>query len=224
MKLNKVLALALSGVMAVSMLAGCKGGSANGEQGNTEQPVVSTDAVKVMNDAQKDVVFANNEALASALKAAVAKAKTTDISGANYTAQQVKSNSNENIGKNIYASLNTKVTGLSTTAMNDDDSYGKAVLSAGQKTTVNLYIIEADGLDEAQALKIVAKAMKTEEYTDAYSNTANNKDLKAEYTGAVSVEKVVKTNEDGDTHSAYLIAVSVTQTVTETSDAITNNT
>ena len=221
MKLNKVLALALSGVMAVSMLAGCKGGSANGEQGNTEQPVVSTDAVKVMNDAQKDVVFANNEALASALKAAVAKAKTTDIKDADYTATLV--NNTVGKGKNIYASLNTKVTGLSTIAMSADSSYGKAVLSAGQETTVNLYIIEADGLDEAQALKIVAKAMKTEEYTDAYSNTANNKDLKAEYTGAVSVEKVVKTNEDGDTHSAYLIAVSVTQTVTETSDAITNN-
>ena len=226
MKLNKVLALALSGVMAVSMLAGCKGGSANGEQDNTEQPVVSTDAVKVMNDAQKDVVFANDEALASALKAAVAKAKTTDIEGATYNAQQVKSNSKEDIGKNIYASLNTKVTGLSSTPMNDSTSgYGKVVLSAGQKVMINLYIVEADGLDEAQALKIVAKDMKTDEYTDAYSNkTTTNKDLKAEYTGAVSVEKVVKTNEDGDTHSAYLIAVSVTQTVTETSDAITNNT
>ena len=222
MKLNKVLALALSGVMAVSMLAGCKGGSANGEQGNTEQPVVSTDAVKVMNDAQKDVVFANNEALASALKAAVAKAKTTDISGADYTATLVNNTADK--GKAIYDSLKSKVTGLTTVALSANNMYGNAVLTVGQKTQINLFIVEADGLEEAQALKIVAKAMNTDDYTDAYSNkTTTNKDFKAEYTGAVSVEKVVRTNEDGDTHSAYLIAVSVTQTVTETSDAITNN-
>ena len=223
MKLNKVLALALSGVMAVSMLAGCKGGSANGEQGNTEQPVVSTDAVKVMNDAQKDVVFANNEALASALKAAVAKAKTTDISGADYTATLVNNTADK--GKAIYDSLKSKVTGLTTTELSANNMYGNAVLTVGQKTQINLFIVEADGLEEAQALKIVAKAMNTDDYTDAYSNQATtNKDFKAEYTGAVSVEKVVRTNEDGDTHSAYLIAVSVTQTVTETSDAITNKT
>lgn len=41
MKLNKMLALALSGVMAVSMLAGCSGAPSNGEEGQ-EQPVVDT--------------------------------------------------------------------------------------------------------------------------------------------------------------------------------------
>ena len=37
MKLNKVLALALSGVMAVSMLAGCSNNSGNGGQNGEEQ-------------------------------------------------------------------------------------------------------------------------------------------------------------------------------------------
>ena len=40
MKLNKVLALALSGVMAVSMLAGCSGNPADGEQGGDQGEVV----------------------------------------------------------------------------------------------------------------------------------------------------------------------------------------
>ena len=40
MKLNKVLALALSGVMAVSMLAGCSGAPVNGEQEGEQGEVV----------------------------------------------------------------------------------------------------------------------------------------------------------------------------------------
>ena len=55
MKLNKVLALALSGVMAVSMLAGCKGNTPdNGGQG--EQEVV-TGAAAVLNDEQDVIDF-----------------------------------------------------------------------------------------------------------------------------------------------------------------------
>ena len=41
MKLNKVLALALSGVMAVSMLAGCSNNSGNGGQNGGEQPLLT---------------------------------------------------------------------------------------------------------------------------------------------------------------------------------------
>ena len=53
MKLNKVLALALSGVMAVSMLAGCSGNPADGEQGNNQgDTTVDTSVASVLNDEQ----------------------------------------------------------------------------------------------------------------------------------------------------------------------------
>src|SRR5699024_6840594 len=51
MKLNKVLALALSGVMAVSMLAGCSGNSGNGGQ-NGEEQVPATGIVAAVNNGQ----------------------------------------------------------------------------------------------------------------------------------------------------------------------------
>lgn len=55
MKLNKVLALALSGVMAVSMLAGCSNNSGNGGQnGEGEPPVTDTTIAADLNEAQKD--------------------------------------------------------------------------------------------------------------------------------------------------------------------------
>ena len=52
MKLNKVLALALSGVMAVSMLAGCSGNPGNGGQEGEGESTVDTTVASVLNDEQ----------------------------------------------------------------------------------------------------------------------------------------------------------------------------
>lgn len=52
MKLNKVLALALSGVMAVSMLAGCSGNPGNGGQEGEGETTVDTTVASVLNDEQ----------------------------------------------------------------------------------------------------------------------------------------------------------------------------
>lgn len=61
MKLNKVLALALSGVMAVSMLAGCSNNSGNGGQNGEGDVIVtpSTGAAAILNDEQDKVEFTN---------------------------------------------------------------------------------------------------------------------------------------------------------------------
>ena len=52
MKLNKILALALSGVMAVSMLAGCSGNPGNGGQEGEGETTVDTTVASVLNDEQ----------------------------------------------------------------------------------------------------------------------------------------------------------------------------
>ena len=54
MKLNKVLALALSGVMAVSMLAGCSNNSGNGGQNGEEQTPATIQVAAVLNEEQAD--------------------------------------------------------------------------------------------------------------------------------------------------------------------------
>ena len=78
MKLKKITSLALAGVMAVSMLAGCSGkGDANGDNGN-DNPVVTpstTSIIKALNDGQS----ASNDVkvdfkVDSELDAALAKA------------------------------------------------------------------------------------------------------------------------------------------------------
>ena len=212
MKLNKMLALALSGVMAVSMLAGCSGAPSNGEEGDKEQPTTSN-AVAVMNDAQDDVTFSSNPANDSALKAAVEKAKFGDIDDATYTpSASVKSGS-------VYSALLNKVEGFSANAITNNTE-----LKAEDKTSsAVLYMVEADGLSEEQAVKIVAKLLKTDEYVD--SSVGNKGDVyNADYTGSVSVEKVSKTDSVNDkTESAYMILVSITKTVTKTSQTGNSN-
>ena len=69
MKLNKVLALALSGVMAVSMLAGCSNNSGNGgQEGEGEQTPATIQVAADLNkaiseDTQKKVTFTDDGAL-----------------------------------------------------------------------------------------------------------------------------------------------------------------
>ena len=78
MKLNKVMALALSGLMAVSMLAGCSNGTPNGEENNEGQNT-TTNAVSVMNEAQDTVEFAVNSNFEAVLNAAKAMVAYGDI-------------------------------------------------------------------------------------------------------------------------------------------------
>lgn len=73
MKLNKVLALALSGVMAVSMLAGCSGNPGNGGQEGEQPPVADNTIASVLNDEQKDNEVKVNFTYSSSLEAALEK-------------------------------------------------------------------------------------------------------------------------------------------------------
>ena len=90
MKLNKVLALALSGVMAVSMLAGCSGNSGNGGQNGEEQPPVDdTTIASVLNDEQADNDVKVNFTYSSSLETALQK--TLSVVGGNESETTVES-------------------------------------------------------------------------------------------------------------------------------------
>ena len=88
MKLNKVLALALSGVMAVSMLAGCSGNPGNGgQEGEGEQVPATGVSVNVGNlikaDLDEDVnidfvTFADDNVLDKALDYTMGKVGVVD--------------------------------------------------------------------------------------------------------------------------------------------------
>ena len=205
MKLNKVMALALSGLMAVSMLAGCSSDPSNGDGGNTEVTPPASDATSVMNDALKYVTFDDDTDFNSALTASAPKATFSDAKG-NYTATLIQSTAN-----GVYKALNDKLPAGDLTTGNPVFNTTNGAVAGKSDTKAALYYIESEGLDEEVALKQVAKLLDNAVYypevitlgTDRYS---------VEYTGKVSIVEVSATDADV-TETAYYIAVSITRNV-----------
>ena len=206
MKLNKVLALALSGVMAVSMLAGCnKGGSTpdDGDQG-TVTPAVG--AAAAMNNVQDVIEFKDSEDLNARLTAAIAEAKYNDVKDASFTVSAPAKSGN------IYTYLQKNLGSV----------YGfKNVISTfspkkGESSSLTyLYVVESENISQETALNLVAVNLTANQATNYPSDAKVGNDwYAANYTGEVSVANVTKTEPEGTkTESAYVILVRVTQTV-----------
>ena len=200
MKLNKVMALALSGLMAVSMLAGCSNGTPNGEENNEGQNT-TTNAVSVMNEAQDTVEFAVNSNFEAVLNAAKAKVAYGDIKSLTFDVQGSGNDS-------VYKAMDDKLANAE--GLTTDKLVFKAPAHAGDVTTKTvIYKVESDGLSEEAALKAVAKEMDMDKYPTVV--TIRPSSYEANYTGSVSIVNVTA-SDAGETASAYYIAVQVTQT------------
>ena len=204
MKLNKVLALALSGLMAVSMLAGCSNGTPNGEENNQGQEVV-TDAASTMNKLQDKVEFKADSTLETILAAAMDKVTASEIK--NLTA----SVSGPYASGSVHDYLDNKLP--SEYNVSNNITYATAAGSDKEVTTTVIYMLKSGTFDEDTALAFVANTMQMGNYKDTYAT--GGKQYSVDYTGAVSIQNVTKTAEDGKTYSAYVVAVAVTQTPAE---------
>ena len=205
MKLNKVMALALSGLMAVSMLAGCSNGTPNGEENNQGQEVV-TDAASTMNKLQDKVEFKADSTLETILAAAMDKVTASEI-------KNLTANANGPYASgSVYDYLNNKLP--SEYKVSNRITYATVAGSDKEVTTTVIYMLKSGTFDEDTALAFVANAMQMGNYKDTYKSTGG-KQYNADYTGAVSIQNVTKTAEDGKTYSAYVVAVAVTQTPAE---------
>ena len=148
MKLNKVLALALSGVMAVSMLAGCSGNSGNGgQEGEENKPVDNTGIVAQLDEAQKDrdadayeasVAFVYNNDLQTALE------QTVKVNGA-------AKNNESTIRSGVDNLMGYKPVNFAD--LNGADN--KNGMTAGVQTAVTVQRVE--GYTQATAMKQLAK-------------------------------------------------------------------
>lgn len=176
MKLKKIASLALAGVMAASMLAGCNGGTSNnGTPDNGGDVVVTTSpVVKAVNDGQTSgnvvkINFTDDSKLNSALQKAVevygTDATTSQITTAitNNTGLESVSAKNddlwvnmskaENVGKiNDYGFLNNEV--LYSSIKDGED--GKAG-SLNGKVYTYMYVDAFFALSEEAALNYVAQ-------------------------------------------------------------------
>ena len=222
MKLKKIASLMLAGIMAVSMLAGCKSGTTP-DNGNTDVKPVASNAVAIMNDAQSAVKFDNNADFDAALAAAAKKATHSNVKDATYEITAVENDP-------VYKELAKKLDVDANLVKKNDDIFFNGLNESADKggrsaVLTGLWKVEANGLTEKAALEQVAATMKgkingVEKYPATVTLAgANAGTYAATYTGTVSIV-TVNTSDSGETETAYYIAVSVTQTLAR--DAQTN--
>lgn len=215
MKLNKVLALALSGVMAVSMLAGCSGNPGNGgQEGEGEQTVVTTDAAEVLNKIQGVVKF-DDDATLNGYMAPVETLKPSVVE---------KLSKNDNVAaldkdsdaavKAIRAKMVKEDADQVADEFNFSDK-SKNNTKTDDVTETVFYAVNADKVISIEHLMTeLSSELNTDEFKTQVSITGTDKgNYVASYTGAVSVKKATGTDEDGKTYNAYVVAVSITRTL-----------
>ena len=205
MKLKKIASLALAGVMAVSMLAGC---ATKGEDNKNENTEVTTTAAvadyvnNLLTDAQKNIVkFQNDADLTAALKK-VAGDSTK------FTSEDIKT-AYEKVSADYDSDLVTEL--AKALDVTDVGQAGFAVSKEGTQYDVQVYVVTGK-LTEASAVQLVTHELFMTNLTSGnYPVTTGKYDC--EYTGKVSAVKV--TAPDTDKNSAWVVATVVAQTATE---------
>ena len=189
MKLNKMLALALSGVMAVSMLAGCSGAPSNGEEGQEQPPVAATGVSAVLNDEQDIIEFTNGSTTQLELATSMLNATEMYANGL-----VVLSNTNK-VYNNLEDMGVENLTNSWASKFNTNQDPDKA------ETTVVVFAVKGTDKSMNNALKAVAndqikEGLKKEEVVGGKLYTYS-------YTGSVSA--VTATSIDGTTSTNYVM-------------------
>ena len=214
MKLKKIASLALAGIMAVSMLAGCKDGSSSSEPTNPVTPVTGAAAIvnNELSNNKDNVSFTDNSIL-------------TDLLANFYKENPIKVDTwtagNAKLVPATGDKLWDAVMGLyDVEAKNNIDYASNRILwleSAGSKTYCNIYWVNNDFVTKDDALRMVGQTMDNfalpkDNYVKAATNVAEKKaTLDYTYTGSVAA---IEAQSKGGTESVWVIAVTVTQTAT----------
>ena len=206
MKLKKIASLALAGIMAVSMLAGCKDG-AKPENPVPETPV-TTDVVTYANDIlkgnQKAVFeFENSDDFNTALKSAATDSSkfTSQIikKYTYYTAQGV-TELNEELADKLDATNGTMTT----------------VTSEGTEKGVYVYAVSGNVEEKAAVeMAVTSFANVTLKNNTYFPAVAANKYV-LDYTANISALKVAAPDNADDT--VWVIGILVNQTATESAN------
>ena len=212
MKLNKVLALALSGVMAVSMLAGCSGNPGNGGQGGEGEQTPATIQIAadvndlLSEDNQKKVTFTDSGELQNQLATAIALNGIVNLPDANNAVQASMEDLTGLKGQTAFNNLKKT----------DGKSYETVLVRTSnpnvkQKVAVE-YFVENQLEKWLNDLPYAAKGNKTlSSAKDVEKLAEGTVYTQYAYTGNVAMVEV--TNVAGTT-SQYYFAVTIARTAT----------
>ena len=219
MKLKKIASLALAGIMAVSMLAGC---STTGDTGDNDDTVVVpvTGVVEYANDAldklEDDLSFAGNSWLDS-------KLNDLATSVGNLPADEIEGAYNNNTkSAKTYTKLQEK---LQSALIEDGKTvvnssiFGNNPASTNSRTWADVYLVSGR-MDQESAIKAVIKQMeKTLDTSKVVSDvTIDGTTYSCEYAGEISALKVTNKSLTGE--SAWVVAVVVEQSFAKASNDV----
>lgn len=213
MKLKKFAALALAGMMAVSMLAACSDKTTTGEE-EDNQIVATSDAVTYANDAlsasmKEHATFKANPTLDGWVKDIATDTSVFDAKDIAHTY------------KNLFDAKGSDINRLHQQDMRDEltkklkDSnilvtYDFETVPADKASQCRSWLYTVSGsLDEKAAVQMAVKTVSG----DDFPLTIENNKYTCEYSPEISALRV--TNESLTGESAWVVAIVVTQTVTE---------
>ena len=201
MKLKKIASLALAGIMAVSMLAGCEGSASSNTDDTTTTPVDNSFATAInaeLNDKQKAIVtFENDSELTVALNAISDKFSSADLKTT--TTKWMENQVVEDFRDMLDAVANASV-------------YGEKWVENKDDTTAASVLIVPGNLTEEGMTKAVADVIKGFLDTGHFANQSNSTKYRYSYGGDIAVVKVESLSGE---YSAYVVGIVVNQTVTE---------
>lgn len=206
MKLNKVLALALSGVMAVSMLAGCSGNSGNGGQTGEGEQTPATGIVAAVNNGQTGDVKVTFTAdatldtqLSKAINACEEKASEDDVQ-----AKLEKIIGGDTVKLTGYLKLGDDFMPWSSDVDEDgEEIVGVRVFKVEENYSENAALNYVAGKVDAITQKLVERSLSD-------NATINDKYVAYDYAGTVSM--IETTALDGTTN--YYAAIVITNACT----------
>ena len=222
MKLKKIASLALAGIMAVSMLAGCKDGG-NSNSGSSSSEPTTTNVVTYANDvlsaSEKEVfTFTSSTNLDTILKNVATDTSKFDSTGiervfnstsvVNAQVQRIKKTGWQEI--NLLEGVEGKLDGIVT---DDFNVLPKSNVKTQKK--VELYTISGAYEEKAAVQKIVEDFSKWISDTGVFPESVDKKDCS--YTAEISALKVASP-EDAE-KTAWVVAMVFTQTSTAKANA-----
>ena len=113
-------------------------------------------------------------------------------------------------GGKIYDAVDKALPG-SYSLTKGETGFDVTCIKKADTTKTVLYWVKAGNLTEAQVLTLVADDMNMADYDEVCAENGKYYDIT--YNGAASIVKATATSEAGDTYNAYVVAVSVTQSV-----------
>ena len=195
MKLKRILSLALSGVLAVSMLAGCGGGSISKLLSDRTATIRSA-----LNSEQQMLSYKSSDKKLDDAIAQVAETITP--------AQVANGIANDSVAATVQ-----QLTGYGDLYLKENDPW-KAATEVGKKTYVKVFIYNVDDKNfdsTAEVVKDLSTKLGYMKLTEADA-TKGNKVTNSYAGNVVAYEKTV--GEGDKAVTVWVIGVAVTQTVT----------